>query len=195
MGAGAAGPAWPNTEGVAGTDCGAAAASGGFGANTTGAGAAGGWTGGVGAGACGMVGIGALARCCANTRVGGGDTTGGRPAARRAAMVGSLSRSNSASMPWNTSWHWPQRTQPSETLSWSCTTRKIVPQAGQRVARLMPESYDATRAMPGRRSKGSHTPPGMRSSPGVTADQAVLRPVIKIHPSTVSATSSAIQGA
>jgi hypothetical protein len=62
------------------------------------------------------IGMGALARWSANTRVGGG-ATGLRVAARRAATAGSLSRSNSASMPWNTSWHWPQRTQPSETLS------------------------------------------------------------------------------
>ena len=47
----------------------------------------------------------ALARCWAKTRVGGGAAMGWRAAARRAAMVGSLSRSNSASMPWNTSWH------------------------------------------------------------------------------------------
>ena len=32
---------------------------------------------------------------------------------------------------------WPQRTQPSEILSWSGTTLNIVPQAGQRVIRLI----------------------------------------------------------
>ncbi len=37
----------------------------------------------------------------------------------------------------NTSAQWPQRTQPSEILSWSGTTLNIVPQAGQRVIRLM----------------------------------------------------------
>ena len=77
-----------------------------------GAGAA---TGAGGAAGVGM-GMGALARWSANTRVGGG-AMGPRAAARRAATAGSLSRSNKASMPWNTSWHWPQRTQPSETLS------------------------------------------------------------------------------
>ncbi len=63
-------------------------------------------------------GIGALARCSANARVAGA-VDAARAAARRAAMAGSLSRSNKASMPWKTSWHWPQRTQPSDTLSWS----------------------------------------------------------------------------
>ena len=74
---------------------------------------------GDGAGAGGVdMGMGALARASANTRVGvGAGAAGPRVAARRAAMTGSLSRSNNASMPWNTSWHWPQRTQPSETLS------------------------------------------------------------------------------
>lgn len=163
---------------------------------TTGAGAGAVDAAGAGAGGVGVcvgIGMGALARCCANTRVGGG--AAGWRAARRAAMAGSLSRSNSASMPWNTSWHWPQRTQPSETLSWSCTTRKIVPQAGQRVARLMPESYDASRGIHRLVSEGSHTPMGMRSSPAVTPHQACLRPVIKIQPSTVLATASAIHGA
>jgi hypothetical protein len=32
---------------------------------------------------------------------------------------------------------WPQRTQPSEILSWSATTLNIVPQTGQRVIRPM----------------------------------------------------------
>ena len=31
----------------------------------------------------------------------------------------------------------PHRTQPEDTLSWSLTTRKAVPQAGQRVASVM----------------------------------------------------------
>ena len=39
----------------------------------------------------------------------------------------------------NTSEQWPQRTQPSEIFSWSGTTLNIVPQAGQRVIRLMSE--------------------------------------------------------
>src|SRR5471032_3076079 len=148
----------PKADGVAGTDCGAAAlwiGAGGRAGMAIGAGAA---TGGVGVGAVAK-GIGALARWSANTRVGAG-ATGPRAAARRAATAGSLSRSNSASMPWNTSWHWPQRTQPSETLSWSCTTRKIVPQAGQRVARLIPESYDAKRGIP-RRANHDSIPRGV----------------------------------
>jgi hypothetical protein len=49
----------------------------------------------------------------------------------------SRSRSNSPSKALNTLAQRPQRTQPSETLSWSCTTRNTVWQTGQRVARLM----------------------------------------------------------
>src|SRR3954471_14057610 len=143
MGGAAGGkPGEPKAEGIAGTDGGGALTGAGGRAGIAigdGAGAGGAWAG-VG------MGIGALARCSANTRVGGG-AAGGRGAARRPASAGSLSRSNSASMPWKTSWHCPQRTQPSETLSWSCTTRKIVPQVGQRVARLILESYDARRAI------------------------------------------------
>ena len=52
----------------------------------------------------------------------------------------SRSRSNSPSRALKTSSQRPQRTQPSDTFSWSCTTRKTVPQAVQRVARLMAES-------------------------------------------------------
>jgi hypothetical protein len=78
-------------------------------------------------------------------------------------------------------------------LSWSCTTRKIVPQAGQRVARLIPESCHATRRVPGRPDTGFHTPPGIRAAPA--ADQPALRPVMRIQPSSVRATSSASQGA
>ena len=140
------------------------------------------------------MGIGALARCSANARVAGA-VEAARAAARRAATAGSLSRSNKASMPWKTSWHWPQRTQPSDTLSWSCTTRKIVPQAGQRVARLMSESYDADRGIP---CRANHDEIPHQVSRGATAakrTQAGLRPTIKIQPSTVLATSSAIQGA
>ena len=55
-------------------------------------------------------------------------------------VVSRRERSNKPSSALNTSWQWPQRTQPSETFSWSCTTRKTVPQEGQDVARLMPES-------------------------------------------------------
>jgi len=93
MGAGAA-AGLPNTDGATGADGGGVGGAAGLGANTTGAGAAGG-----GSGAGGRGGMGALARCCAKTRVGGGAATGWRVAARRAAMVGSLSRSNRASIP------------------------------------------------------------------------------------------------
>ena len=209
--AGVGGADGPNADGVARTDCGAATGARGGGAATgvLGAGAA---MGALGDGACGRagmaigdgagagdvgMGIGALARASANTRVGAG-AAGTRVAARRAAIAGSLSRSNSASMPWNTSWHWPQRTQPSDTLSWSCTTRKIVPQAGQRVARLMAESYDAKRGITGR-ANHDQIPHGVqeirRSGERRRTDQAGLRPVIRIQPSTVLATSSAIHGA
>ena len=37
----------------------------------------------------------------------------------------------------NTSEQCPQRTQPSEIFNWSGTTLNIVPQAGQRVVKLM----------------------------------------------------------
>ena len=49
----------------------------------------------------------------------------------------SRSRSNRPSSALKTSLQRPHRTQPSETFNWSCTTRKTVPQALQRVARLM----------------------------------------------------------
>ena len=37
----------------------------------------------------------------------------------------------------NTSWQWPQRTQPAEMRNWSGTTLNMVVQDGQRVIRLM----------------------------------------------------------
>jgi hypothetical protein len=49
----------------------------------------------------------------------------------------SRSRSNNPSKALNTLAQRPQRTQPSDTLSWSCTTRNTVWQTGQRVARLI----------------------------------------------------------
>ena len=55
----------------------------------------------------------------------------------------SRSRSNRPSSALKTSSQRPQRTQPSDTLSWSCTTRNTVPQEVHRVARLMPESCHA----------------------------------------------------
>lgn len=63
---------------------------------------------------------------------GGGGGVGMRGRARSGAVAGGtqVSRCKVAS---KTSAQWPQRTQPSEILSWSGTTRNIVPQAGQRV--------------------------------------------------------------
>jgi hypothetical protein len=40
----------------------------------------------------------------------------------------------------NTSEHWPQRTQPSDTRIWSGTTLNMVSHVGQRVIRLMAQS-------------------------------------------------------
>jgi hypothetical protein len=69
----------------------------------------------------------------------------------------------------------PQRTQPSETLSWSGTTRNTVPQDGQRVARLIA----------GRSASWSG---GGKVQPWHWA-------VIRIQPSSLSLISSASQGA
>src|SRR3990167_8772396 len=61
----------------------------------------------------------------------------------------------------NTSAQWPQRTQPSEIFNWSGTTLNIVPQAGQRVVKLMPRLLPAsTRCPPARtwlQSSGAST--------------------------------------
>ena len=73
--------------------------------------------------------------------------------------VGSLTKCVEASNTWL---HWPQRTQPSEILSWSGTTLNKVLQDGQRVTSCM-ENY----------SKGR-----------------LFLAVIKIQPSSVSATCS-----
>ena len=62
------------------------------------------------------------------------------PVPAAGATAAFASRSNRPSMALKTSWHLPQRTQPSETLSWSCTTRKTVPQLVHRVARLIAKS-------------------------------------------------------
>src|SRR5204862_300299 len=52
-------------------------------------------------------------------------------------------RSNKPSSALKTALQRPQRTQPSETLSWSWTTRNAVPQEVQRVARLIAKSCHA----------------------------------------------------
>ncbi|MCY1532979.1 hypothetical protein D9M68_682810 [compost metagenome] len=56
----------------------------------------------------------------------------------------------------NTSAQWPQRTQPSEIFNWSGTTLNIVPQAGQRVVKLMPRLLQAGSARPARRPRRRH---------------------------------------
>lgn len=61
---------------------------------------------------------------------GGGAGMGGRVRSGAVAGGTQVSRCKVAS---KTSAQWPQRTQPSEILSWSGTTLNIVPQAGQRV--------------------------------------------------------------
>ena len=83
---------------------------------------------------------------------------------RQADELSAARASNSASQR-------PQRTQPSATLSWSCTTRNTVSQAGQRVARVMPAAVS-------RRKR-----------------QAARRAAIRIQPSSASATPSAHHGA
>ena len=73
---------------------------------------------------------------------GGGSALGG--SGRRLGQAGAARarrpprhRAAGAQLASKTSAQWPQRTQPSEILSWSGTTLNIVPQAGQRVIRLM----------------------------------------------------------
>jgi hypothetical protein len=62
-----------------------------------------------------------------------GPGAGGGGACRRTlSLYGSMYAAAS-----NTSWQWPQRTQPAEMRNWSGTTLNIVAQAGQRVIRLM----------------------------------------------------------
>ena len=80
-------------------------------------------------------------------------------ASRRGA---SRPRSNSPSSALKTSLQRPQRTQPSETLSWSWTTRNVVPQEVQRVARLIAKSCHAASAGSRRRSSGSSRRPRRR---------------------------------
>jgi hypothetical protein len=65
---------------------------------------------------------------------GAGDVAGGVATIGTGGVGGADTRLACAS---NTVAHWPQRTQPSEILSWSATTLNKVPQAVQRVTRLI----------------------------------------------------------
>ena len=125
-----------------------------------------------------------------------------RSSSTRCAGVGersagnSRSRSNRPSNALNTLAQRPQRTQPSDTLSWSCTTRNTVWQTGQRVARLMRKSCHA--------ASGVQAPCAARLELARRAganDQAAswhhdpAGPAIRIQPSSSSATSRRSHGA
>lgn len=164
------------SAGGAGVSAGAASATAGAGASTTIGGAAGGTVG--NAGAEGSAGRGGAA----------GDVA---------------SSSNSRCAPLKTSEQRPQRTQPSDTFNWSGTTRKTVPQAGQRVARLTasPSAGAASAAaggpMPARSSgRLAEALDGGRAGVGRPFHAAATRsPVIRIQPSCASPTCNASQGA
>ena len=87
-------------------------------------------------------------------------------------------RSKSPSRALKTALQRPQRTQPSETLSWSWTTRNAVPQEVQRVARLIAKSCHAASARIACRRGGSSRRPRRRRRERATAhrQRAVRRP-------------------
>lgn len=90
-------------------------------------------------------------------------------------MLGHVSTKPVLSNAW---WHWPQRNQPWAILICSGTTLKHVLQAVQRVIQFMPTPVP----WPKRKSKRQTTATGRQ-------------PVIKIQPSSLSATLNSSQGA
>ena len=93
-----------------------------------------------------------------------------------------VSMSNNTSAALNTLLQRPQRTQPSDACNWSSAARNTVPQAEQRVARVM---GGACRV-------GDGLKDGLAAG---CADQAGRCAVIRIQPSSLSLTSSDSQGA
>ena len=94
------------------------------------------------------------------------------------------------SMASNTSEQCPQRTHPSAIFSWSGTTLNIVPHTGQRVVKLMrgllQPSINFYRQSLALRAN-------IRGR--IVSNQACLRAVINIQPSSSSLTAREIQGA